>query len=205
MTDRELIKKAFSSSVLFQGLPIDKSWFYKEFSRNDKISEHQNGIDCLGLLIKGSAEVSPGDGSAVSRIGAGAEFGICNIFINENMPTEITAKTACKAAFMPKDVFASLLSQDNVLMYRYVRLCNEKMIYLAEKLRLMSIQGCKERLEFWLRQNSANGEVTVKLSKDDLAKRLGISRASLFRALSQLELSGIISCYGATIVLNNAN
>lgn len=184
---------------------VDKSWFYKEFSKNDKISERQNGIDCLGLIIKGSAEVSPGDGSAVSRIGAGSEFGICNIFINESMPTDITAKTACKAAFMPKDVFASLLSHDNVLMYRYVRLCNEKMVYLAEKLRLMSIPGCKERLEFWLRQNSVNGEATIKLSKDDIAKRLGISRASLFRAISQLEQSGIISCHGATIVLNSNN
>ena len=61
------------------------------------------------------------------------------------MPTVLTAKTACLVAYIPKERFAGRLSSDSVLMYRYVRLCNEKMIYLADKLRLMSIPGCEAR------------------------------------------------------------
>lgn len=205
MTDSELLIYALTRSELFCGLDIGKGWFIKEFSRGSKISENQNGADCVGLILRGSAEVSPSEQSAVSRLICGNEFGICNIFVREEMPTVLTAKTNCKAAFIPKDDFAARLSSDSVLMYRYIRLCNEKMLYLAEKLRLMSIVSCEDRLMYWLKKNAYGSTVSIELSKDELARTLGMSRASLFRSISKLESGGIIKTCGSIISLINEN
>lgn len=183
-------------------MPIDPHWFVKEFERGDKISESQNRTDCLGLILSGSAFVISEGQSSVSVLRCGAEFGICNIFISERMPTVLTAKTRCSAAFIPKDVFAELLSQSRVLMYRYVKLCNEKMVYLAGRLRLLSIPSCEGRLLYWLEENACDSRVKLNISKEELAKRLGMSRASLFRSAASLENAGIISSSGSIIILN---
>ncbi len=203
MTDREMLKKALEISSLFEGLGFEENWFFRDFKREDIISEEQNGVGCIGLILRGSAKVAPGEHGAVSTIGRGAEFGICNIFVREDMPTRLTARTALKAAFLPKDVFAGLLGENRVLMYRYIRLCNQKMLYLAGKLRLMSISDSTERFAFWLMHNGHNGAVTLSFSKDELARRLGLSRASLFRAISKLENEGIISSIGNKIIVLN--
>lgn len=203
MTDREMLRKALETSSLFEGLGFEENWFFRDFKRDEEISEEQNGVLCVGLILRGSASVAPGEQGAVSTIGRGAEFGICNIFVREDMPTRLKARTALKAAFLPKDVFARLLGENRVLMYRYVRLCNQKMLYLAGKLRLMSISGSAERLAFWLKHSGSDGVVTLSFSKDELARRLGLSRASLFRAISKLENQGIISSIGNKIIVLN--
>ena len=74
---------------------------------------------------------------------------------------------------------------------------------LAGKLRLMSISGSAERLAFWLKHSGSDGVVTLSFSKDELARRLGLSRASLFRAISKLENQGIISSIGNKIIVLN--
>ncbi len=203
MTDRELLLRALQKSPLFEGECADRAWSIKSFGRASVIPEEQNGIGCIGLILSGSAEVTPNEQGAVSTLGRGAEFGICNIFVHEDMPTRLKARTPLKAAYLPKEVFAAVLGENPALMYRYVRLCNRKMIYLATKLRLMSIPDCTRRLAFWILSNASGGSVSLPHSKDELARVLGISRASLFRAISSMEGQGIISSVGNKIVILN--
>ena len=207
--ERELIRHAFEKSALFCGASSDVlmlgDWFVREFKRSLEIFEEQNGVECVGVIIKGCAQVIPGDQSAVSVLTTGGEFGICNIFVHKKMPTQIVAKTGCAVAFIPKDVFAKMLASDSALMYRYVRLCNQKMLYLADRLALMSISGCEKRLAYWLYRNALSDDGGaaggVPISKDGLAKQLSMSRASLFRAVSALEKKGIIKPTGGKIVV----
>lgn len=206
LTENEILERALKRSAIFEGLTAEQAraipgWFTKEFKRGELISECQNGVYCVGLMIKGSAEVSPNCQSSVSILSGGGEFGICNIFVSEDMPTVLVAKTSCKVGFIPKDNFAQLLGTDSVLMYRYVRLCNRKMIYLAEKLRMLSIPDALGRLAFWLVRSDDFPDVRLNMTKDDLAKRLGISRASLFRAIASLEKEGIIRSVGDRILI----
>lgn len=201
MTDRQLLKKALEHSELFEGTDLNEQWLIRTFERSQQISEIQNGIECIGLILRGSAEVSPKNQSSVSVLICGNVFGICNIFVREQMPTSLRAKSKCMAAFLPKDRFAGLLSENSILMYRYVRLCNRKMLYLADKLRLMSITSMRDRLIFWLQRNQNNGIIKLGFSKDELARLLGMSRASLFRIISELEEDGILSCRSSTIAI----
>lgn len=195
MDDITLIRSGLQSSYLFRGIDMSaiRGYFIMSFKRGEPVSETQNGTDCVGVIISGSLTVEANEGSSVSVMKRGGEFGICNIFVRESMPTKLWARVGSKVLFIPKEEFARLLGTDNGLMYRYVRLCNEKMIYLAERLRLISISDSAERLLHYLRMKAENGAVRLSVSKDELARQLGISRSSLFRAFNSLETEGKIS------------
>lgn len=203
MEDINMLGSALQSSELLQGIDpaAIRGGFILSFKRGDPVCETQNGTDCVGIIISGSLTVEASEGSSVSVMKRGGEFGICNIFVNDRMPTKLRARVASKVFFIPKEEFARLLGTDNGLMYRYVRLCNEKMLYLAERLRLISISDSAERLLYYLKTKSDNGCVRLHFSKDELARQLGISRSSLFRALNSLEASGKISVSANVIIL----
>lgn len=204
MEDLALIRSAFSSSELFRGVEPSaiRSGQVTTFKRGDFVSETQNGIDCVGVILTGSLSVEANDRSSVSVMKRGGEFGICNIFVHEKMPTKLWARVQSLVLFIPKDEFARLLGADSALMYRYVKLCNEKMIYLAERLRLISISDSTERIWYYLTSEAEDGAVKLKVSKDELARQLGVSRSSLFRGLAALESDGKITVGANQIVLN---
>lgn len=202
MTDIGLLERAFLISELFKGFSPSRHWVIKSFKRGEIVSEVQQGIGCVGLVISGSIEVANSYDGSVSIAKPGSEFGICNIFVSEKMPTTLKARVSCKVAFIPKETFAEMLAKDNAMMYRYVRLCNEKMVYLAQRLQLMSINGTEKRLWLWLLQRSEGGVVAPSIPKDELAKQLGMSRASLFRAIAKLENEGKISLAGNSFIIN---
>ncbi len=190
MTKAQLIKNALMLSEIFAGASLPQNvGFVKEFKRGEPIDELQDGIDCVGVILSGLATVSSADKHNVNVAKPGHEFGICNIFVSERMPTTMRAKVACRVLFIPKEEFAALLAKDSSLMFRYVRVCNEKMVYLASKLQLASVASCKGKLAMWLLRQKAPS----RIPKDELARQLGISRASLFRALAEFEELGIIS------------
>ena len=195
MENLTALKNAFQSSELFRGLDpsLVRRGFVLSFRRSDEVSETQNGIECVGVILSGSLTVEAAEGSSVSVMKRGGEFGICNIFVRESMPTKLRARVASRILFIPKEEFARLLGADSGLMYRYVKLCNEKMLYLADRLRLVSIPDCTERLLCYLNSKAQDGCVRLGLPKDELARQLGISRASLFRAFNSLEAAGKIS------------
>lgn len=202
MTHNGTLTKALTLSEIFSGTDINGvSHFIVKFKRGEIISEWQNGIDCVGVILSGSATVGSDIGHNISVAKSGHEFGICNIFVSNEMPTVMIARVACSVLFIPKEEFARLLASDSAMMFRYVKVCNEKMVYLAEKLKLMSVPSCKGRVEMWLLSNAGHSAHKPP-SKDELARQLGISRASLFRVISELEQSGVIS-YGNTISVNN--
>lgn len=203
MEDSSRIRAALSSSELFRGVDpsaIRRS-FILEFKRGDPVSEVQNGVECVGVIISGGIAVESGEGSSVSVMKRGGEFGICNIFVRENMPTNLKARVGSRVLFIPKEEFARLLGVDSGLMYRYVRLCNEKMLYLAERLRLISIPDCTERLLYYLSAKAVDGRLKLNVPKDELARQLGISRSSLFRAMNRLEAEGKIAVNQSVIAI----
>ena len=195
MEDISSLSAALACSELFHGVEPSalKSSFILSFRRGEVVSETQNGVECVGVVLLGSLTVSAGEGSSVSVMKRGGEFGICNIFVREKMPTLLVARVNSKVLFLPKEDFARLLGTDSGLMYRYARLCNIKMLYLAERLSLFSVSDCTERLLLYLRMSEHGGVVRLAASKDEIARQIGISRSSLFRAIKALRDSGRIA------------
>lgn len=198
------LQEAFEKSALFAGMDAAGSGaFLREFHRGETISAVQDGAPCVGVLAFGEADVytrgaSPGVRQNVSTLHAGSEFGICNVFLEREMPTYLHCKVRTGVAFLPTARFIALLEQDSALLRRYLALCNRKILYLADKVELMGIPTCGARLAaYLLRQADETGFAEIDVSKEQLAKYLSVSRASLFRALGTLTAQGLIVPEGA--------
>lgn len=194
---------------MFQSVELtDIKYVIKKYKRGEQVFENVDGIACVGVILSGKCDVYSvaynGDKSNVSTLSRGGEFGICNIFTEGGMPTVIFAKVAAEVLYISKTDFEKLLSKDNSLLRRYLTLCNKKMLYLACKIELMGLNGAKSKLACYIMQNVIENEFELSISKEQLAKFLNVSRASLFRAFSDMQAEGIIECTGNNIKLINS-
>lgn len=178
-------------------IPFEKALFDK----GDRVSDSLNGIPCVGIVASGELEVSPsGRRTTVSTLKAGDVFGICNILAGEDMPTSLVCKKHATVAYITKDDFVGLLRRDPEFAIRYATLCNEKILFLARRVAFGDLSSSEEKLRVFLARNAQNGKVTVS-SKEDLARRLGISHAALFRGLHKLQKSGKITVEDTVITV----
>lgn len=199
-TGGDALQAAFSECALFSGMDASACGaFLRVFHRGETISAVQDGVPCVGVLAFGEADVytrgaASGAQQNVSTLHPGSAFGICNVFLERDMPTYLHCKVRTGVAFLPAARFTALLREDGALLRRYLTLCNEKILYLAGKIDLMGVSGCRARVAaYLLREADETGAVRTGVSKEQLAKYLSVSRASLFRALGELTVQGVIA------------
>lgn len=214
--DNRKIKNAASAEDILRLNPlfadVDLSGvnlFVKDFKRRDEISELQEETYCIGVIGSGEADVyalsrheEVCTGSVnVSTQHEGSIFGICNVYCPTPMPTKLICKVKCRVAFMSKADFRKLLGRDARLLERYLTLCNKKIMYLAYKIELMGMSGCNSKLAFYLLHNAVDGRVVLDVSKEQFAKFLNVSRASLFRTLTEFQDKKLIEDRGGEILI----
>lgn len=65
------------------------------------------------------------------------------------------------------------------------------------------MQSCKTKVVIFLLTNEYQGKVRLEDTKETLAKSLGMSRAALFRELSDLKKKELISVKGSLISISD--
>lgn len=194
---------------LFRGIDVESlTTIYKSFKRGDIIVDTIAGKACVGILGSGKADVyTMADELSqpnVSTQEAGSIFGICNVYLPHDMPTKLICKVGCEVVFIPKAEFRRLVETDEIFRVRYLSLCNQKIIYLAQKIELMGISHSSARLAYYLLQHmDEQNNVNLKTSKEQFAKFLSVSRATLFRILAKLEEEKVIRVDGNVITVQS--
>ena len=70
---------------------------------------------------------------------------------------------------------------------RYAALCNRKLQFLLRRIELLTMQSCRGRLiAHLLERQDEKGVVRLAGSREDLARRLGVSRAAVWKAIEAL-------------------
>ena len=65
----------------------------------------------------------------------------------------------------------------------------------------MGMSGCGSKLAFYLLHNAVDGRVVLEVSKEQFAKFLNVSRASLFRTLTEFQDKKLIEDRGGEILI----
>ena len=92
-----------------------------------------------------------------------------------------------------------LLEQHSQIRENYLRYLTGRIRFLSNRLQSLAQAGAEGKLARYLLANGQGGSVTCTAS--GLAQRLGISRASLYRAFEALENSTLIVRRGKTILI----
>ena len=155
----------------------------------------------LGILLSGSIAVTKGD-FPVSRLRPGDLFGAAALYNEEtDYVTTLNVLSDCAVVFLSQDWLEGQMDLHAGLRRNYIRYLSGRIRFLSGKLEELTGPTAEAKLFHYLAQRAREGVVELDCSMTELAKRLGMGRASLYRALDALEGEGTIKRTGRTVLL----
>lgn len=190
MNEREI--QAFLSR-----LPADVPRRTAKFHAGQIISDRMRGISGVGVVESGRVDIYAvaldGRDVQLNSIGAGECFGICNLLVAEPLQTVLRCAEETMVCFWEKEALIDAMRGDAALAMTYAALCNAKIQFLLSRIEMLTMQSCRGKvLAFLLAEKGEDGVVALHGTRDELASRLSVSRAALYRELSALQSGGYL-------------
>lgn len=190
-----------------------------EFKKGDWMSLWFPGFRSLNLMLKGQARVDKGD-YQVSILGPGEFYGATGIFREGySQVVSITARTDCKVLSFGEDVVVDLMALHPDMATAYIQYLTGRILFLQTKLDELLAGSAEEKLRQYVREHyTCENEderwdplfepsyvVELDCSVSELASRLHVSRAALYRAFDAFTADGSIKKSGKTIYILKEN
>lgn len=169
------------------------------FAAGQEVYSPQKFRRCLGILLDGQLQVTKGT-LTVSCLEPGELFGAAALYSDApEFATTITARRPSRCLLLDQRLMDTLLAEHAHIRENYLRYLTGRIRFLSGRIQSLAQSGAEGKLARYLLANGRTGSLTC--SATDLAHRLGISRASLYRAFEALESSGLIVRTGKTITI----
>ena len=163
----------------------------KHFDSDDIIA--RQGNLCKGLYILASGVVRAGmineEGKelTIEEIEAPCLLASAFIFATESrFPVNIEAIKPCKVFIISKERFLEFMHLNPLVMQNFLKDISDRSVVLSKKLNEFALQNLKTRL-----LNYLDTHPTIH-NQQEVAQKLGVTRPSLARALSELINEGKI-------------
>ena len=151
---------------------------------------------CLGILLSGQLQVTKGT-LAVSLLGPGDLFGAAALYSSDTeFATTITSRRSSVCLMLDQGLVDRLLAEQSQIRENYLRYLTGRIRFLSGRLQALAQPGVEGKLARYL---LVGGDSSCPAT--ELCQRLGVSRASLYRAFAALEDSGLIRRTGKTITV----
>ncbi len=215
-TGRDL--SLISGSFLFRGTPPqfvseaveDPRCALQRFQKGQVIYDLHDYRRDIGLILTGRVQVEkfPPDGGSflMNTLVPGSLFGAAAAFCDEReYVTRLTAVRDSRIVFFPQELLTDLMRRDFTVAENYIRFLSDRIRFLNNKIGGLLISGAGTTLRHWLVNNTTQSEgslyVDVDVSMSALAGMLHMGRASLYRAIEELEREGLIKREGRRIYI----
>ena len=175
----------------------------RKYSSGEQIFGRNNFERALGIIVSGSAVVKKEDKQnsvELKRIGVGGLFGAAALFSeNDEYTSEIIAKgKETLVAFVDQNAVREILVSDPDAAMKYIYFLTDRIRYLNGKIYCFTGTDAISKVKLYLKDN-AESEILASA----LARALDIGRTSLYRALTKLEVDGLIIKEGKRIRVIN--
>ncbi len=206
--------KTFLSEInLFSGLPeknldaISKIVVVKDFSRGETIFTEGDEGAGFYIAVTGSVKISKlsfdGKEQILHIFGPGEPFGEVAVFTGRPYPANSVAIKKTKALFFPKRAFTELLTKDPSIALKMLAILSIRLKQFTVQVENLSLKEVPGRLAdhlIWLSGEQDNkGEVTLEISKGQLASLLGTIPETLSRILGKMSSEALIDVNGKII------
>lgn len=198
MTKQEILS-AMEASPLLRGCGVDHlSVSVHHYHGGQIVNDRPEGITSVGLVADGTVDVYSvavdGRDVQLNALGRGDCFGISNLLAPAEMETVLRCRTSTTLIYIPKRILISMMENDAAFSLRYAAFCNQKIQFLIRRIEMLTIQSCRGKvIGYLLSRHDTTGRVRSDCSREDLARRLDISRAALFRELAFLQAQGLLA------------
>ncbi len=211
--DREVecawVRALAAESVFFRDLPAEEldRWLNDPrcipavYPRRAAIYTPRQFQRCLGLLLSGTVQVNKGV-LIVSVLGPGALFGAAALFGKaEDYASTLTARSPCRVLLFPQALVEERLAACPAAARSYIAYLSDRIRFLTGKIDGLTAGSAGRKLAQYLLAQPEGGPVELDCPATVLAKRLHVSRASLYRAFDALTAAGAVERTGRTIRL----
>ena len=170
--------------------------YIQHFEVGQVLYNPHNFQRCLAILLAGQVCVT-NDSLVISVLEPGTLFGAAALYSHTlDYATTITARSSGKAFCLAQAAVDHLLATEPLVRQNYLCYLSDRIRFLSDRLKSVTQSGSEGKLARYLLTNGRGG--MIRLSATELAKQLGISRASLYRAFETLETAGLIQRSGKT-------
>lgn len=170
--------------------------------KGDTVYDRHRFRRCLGILLEGRLQVSK-EALLVSALQTGDVFGAAALFNDlDEYPTTLTALADCRLLMISQETVRMLLHSCGSFAEDYVTYLSGRIRFLSTRLDTVTADRGESKLaRYLLTADGGAGELT--LSATQLCQRIGVGRATLYRAFESLEAEGAIARTGKTICVLN--
>lgn len=197
------------ASPLFRDCPeqtvqtalADSDFTVHHFEPGQTLYQPHQFSRCLGVLLSGGIRVTR-DALAISVLAPGDLFGAAALFNDrEDYATTLTACVPCRVVLLTQELVSRLMDESPRVRDNYIRYLSGRIRFLSGKIQSLAADSVEGRLKQYLLTNLSPQQPRLDCPATELAKRLGISRASLYRAFETLESQGLICRQGRAITV----
>ena len=146
----------------------------------------------LGVVLEGRIQVNKGP-LIMSVLGPGELFGAAALFNDRpDYATTLTARAPCRVLLLPQALVEELMARYPAVCRSYVAYLSGRIRFLSGKIDALTAGGAQRKVAQYLLSRLDGTWAELDCSATGLARRLGVSRASLYRALDALEAQGAV-------------
>jgi CRP/FNR family transcriptional regulator len=194
--------------IQFRGIALEKS-----FAKGEMVfSEGEEGSGFY-VILAGTVKVfkvSPDGKEHILHIfTAGQTFGEVPVFAGEHFPANAEALQDTRALFFPRSGFLALLQKNPALSLKLLADLSIKLRQFAVQIENLSLKELPARLATYLlflaEEQGRADQVTLKISKGQLASLLGTIPETLSRIFAKLSSQQLIQVEGRKISLLDAD
>ncbi len=208
-------KKILGMSLLFEGLPPDHLdeltdiAIEKTYSRGETIffeGDEGNGFYMVGEGKIKIFKLSPmGKEHILHIFGQGEPFGEVPVFHGWPFPANAEALVKTKTLFFPRTRFIQLVENNPAIALNMLAVLSLRLRRFATQIENLSLKEVPARLANYLiylsKEQGGRDEVTLEISKGQLASLLGTIPETLSRIFGKMREEGLIKVNGKVISL----
>ncbi len=213
--DIELLKRC----SLFDGLPpehmkqIAAIAVSKNYNRGESVFFDGEEADGFYLVASGKVKIFKVAFSGKEQIlhifGTGEPFGEVAVFHGRPFPASALCLEKSQLIFFPKDRFVKLVHANPAIAMNMIAMLSLRLRRFTKQIESLSLKEVPARLAGYLtylqEEQDNTQEVTLEISKGQLASLLGTIPETLSRIFSKMTDEGLIEVSGRTIVIKDAD
>lgn len=200
---------------LFAGLPdedlalVENHGSIKTYRKNTIVINQDDETDSLYVILSGSVKVFIGgdDGREVvlNRKGEGEYFGEMALIDRQPRSASVVTLEPCRFMIISRTDFMQCLSRNPGIALNLIEPLTRRIRSLTENvtsLALLDVYGRVARVLLDQAVEQDGRMITGKLTQQEIADRVGASRAMVSRIIKDLRVGGYISIDKKRIIIN---
>lgn len=178
----------------------------KRYAVGEMILKPDSHNMTLGIILSGEADVykhTTDRSVPINTLSAGDIVGAATLFCGEDDKnvTAVIARSECEVTVIEQGTLKKILLQDEKILENYIGYLVRRIRFLVGRMQTFAEGSAENKLLCFLMNNAKNGVYTAEHGMSELARTLSMGRASLYRAVDDLEKKNIIHREGKNIFI----